>query len=223
LLHFARLVLAIMLLVVVHGTGRAAMFVRYDFSGTLPTFETQGPDGFDLSAALGGTSIPYSGYVIFDVFTPDTDSGPGLEYVATDFLLNAGNLNFTRTTSTGILRLNPSTGSGSFLLNRTFDLVPLSPGLEETSFQFNFTSPVLNAPVVNPLSAGNFSVLASVANTSTGGTAGRFSLPGAVPSFTASTYVPEPSSWLLLIAGFGLVGGALRRRPAALEGRLLPA
>jgi hypothetical protein len=28
--------------------------------------------------------------------------------------------------------------------------------------------------------------------------------------------VPEPSSWALLITGFGLVGGALRRRPARL-------
>lgn len=27
------------------------------------------------------------------------------------------------------------------------------------------------------------------------------------------TFVPEPGTWVLLIAGFGLVGAAVRRRP----------
>jgi hypothetical protein len=27
--------------------------------------------------------------------------------------------------------------------------------------------------------------------------------------------VPEPATWAMMIAGFGLVGGAMRRRPAA--------
>jgi hypothetical protein len=29
------------------------------------------------------------------------------------------------------------------------------------------------------------------------------------------TSVPEPASWMLLIAGFGMVGSAMRRRNAA--------
>lgn len=39
----------------------------------------------------------------------------------------------------------------------------------------------------------------------------------ALPRFTAANFaatVPEPSSWLLLVTGFGLVGSALRRRAA---------
>jgi hypothetical protein len=39
-----------------------------------------------------------------------------------------------------------------------------------------------------------------------------------ITSFTASlsvTSVPEPASWMLLIAGFGMVGSAMRRRNAA--------
>jgi PEP-CTERM motif len=35
-------------------------------------------------------------------------------------------------------------------------------------------------------------------------------------TFNASTAVPEPGSWVMLIAGFGLVGAAARRRAAAL-------
>nr|WP_243450482.1 PEPxxWA-CTERM sorting domain-containing protein [Polymorphobacter glacialis] len=34
--------------------------------------------------------------------------------------------------------------------------------------------------------------------------------------FTAGTAVPEPASWALLIAGFGLTGAAMRRRRQAI-------
>jgi hypothetical protein len=30
--------------------------------------------------------------------------------------------------------------------------------------------------------------------------------------------VPEPASWAMMISGFGLVGGAMRRRPAKVAG-----
>lgn len=39
-------------------------------------------------------------------------------------------------------------------------------------------------------------------------------LPAHTHSFTAQGGVPEPDSWALMLAGFGLVGGALRRRGA---------
>jgi hypothetical protein len=32
-----------------------------------------------------------------------------------------------------------------------------------------------------------------------------------------SAAVPEPATWAMLIAGFGLVGGALRRRNTGLQ------
>ena len=53
--------------------------------------------------------------------------------------------------------------------------------------------------------------------------AGWGELSGYVPVYihqdfiaAATTAVPEPSSWAMLIAGFGLVGGTLRRRRAAM-------
>jgi hypothetical protein len=36
----------------------------------------------------------------------------------------------------------------------------------------------------------------------------------AITATTAAGAVPEPASWALMIAGFGLVGGAMRRRAA---------
>jgi hypothetical protein len=39
-------------------------------------------------------------------------------------------------------------------------------------------------------------------------------LPGPTADLPAST-VPEPASWALMVGGFGLVGGALRRRSMA--------
>jgi hypothetical protein len=46
--------------------------------------------------------------------------------------------------------------------------------------------------------------------------------PGlAIDNFTfddniQSNFVPEPATWAMMIAGFGMVGGALRRRRTAL-------
>jgi hypothetical protein len=33
-----------------------------------------------------------------------------------------------------------------------------------------------------------------------------------------SSAVPEPATWAMMIIGFGVAGGALRRRPAAARG-----
>lgn len=40
-------------------------------------------------------------------------------------------------------------------------------------------------------------------------------LPATFAALTATAAVPEPSTWLMMILGFGLAGGALRRRKAA--------
>ena len=74
---------------------------------------------------------------------------------------------------------------------------------------------------------GYFSSLSAI---SSGGTAGFYftALPSGFfqeyttssnasfdsATFTASNGIPEPASWAMLIAGFGLVGAAMRRRAA---------
>ena len=49
-----------------------------------------------------------------------------------------------------------------------------------------------------------------------GPSASEYAVAGAATRFTplAAGSVPEPGSWMLLIAGFGLTGAALRRRSA---------
>jgi len=43
-----------------------------------------------------------------------------------------------------------------------------------------------------------------------------------IPSHTALPPIPEPATWTLLIAGFGLVGAAARRRRSASRQALQP-
>ena len=74
-----------------------------------------------------------------------------------------------------------------------------------STFDFNFLFPQ-SGPLVNynggPVAEGNLFNLVS----NTGG--------ASVSSMSFSAAVPEPGAWTLLLAGFGLVGAALRRRAA---------
>jgi len=97
------------------------------------------------------------------------------------------------------------------------------------SGSFNPGSPLLNAIVYNDTYSGNDSGFATQLNTDTSyfavatgyGTLdqGSYTLsfygPGEV--VIASTgAVPEPATWAMLIAGFGLVGATLRQRRTAI-------
>lgn len=98
--------------------------------------------------------------------------------------------------------------------------------------EFNGVSQVRDIGFVRELSSGGFVVLLTDINLAgpqlfTGTfaaptlLAGTFSLTGFVNRSLqyslqvrpADTVVPEPSTWLLLIAGFGLLGGTMRGRP----------
>ena len=70
---------------------------------------------------------------------------------------------------------------------------------------FAFVNP-LTAPGSNPLNIGIFPNRASWDCANCG------NIRYAVSGFATSGAVPEPAAWALMIAGFGLVGGAMRRR-----------
>lgn len=121
-----------------------------------------------------------------------------------------------------------TTGSYSFLMT---GLVPLNwdTFLGLNSVAFNPGTPLVNALVYNDdfpsiglsgftrtLTSGvsYFAIATGFGNTD----AGRYSLvidgPGSV-IIGGQGAVPEATTWAMIIAGFGLVGGALRRRRRA--------
>jgi hypothetical protein len=71
----------------------------------------------------------------------------------------------------------------------------------------------LTFDTVNTIDDGIYSVV----NISDGGAvSGTLSTAGAITAFSVSSAaVPEPSTWLMVIAGFGILGAAMWRRRSA--------
>lgn len=85
-------------------------------------------------------------------------------------------------------------------------LVPTNATVSGTGFGF------LTFDTVNTLNDGIFSV---VEINNGAATTGFLSTAGAITLFSSAAVapIPEPASWALMIAGFGLAGAAMRRRP----------
>lgn len=65
-----------------------------------------------------------------------------------------------------------------------------------------------------PISAGTYRIrLQGTPGTTNGGFGGDV-------AFTASSAVPEPGTWLMMLVGFGLLGGALRRKKQTTGARI---
>jgi PEP-CTERM motif len=123
-----------------------------------------------------------------------------------------------------------TSGSYTFLMTA---LTPFDTYLGLYSTAFNPASPLTNAITYNDdLVAGNFTTSGFTTSLTAGvsyfalatgfgnADAGRYSLdingPGAVTvGGGGQGAVPEPTTWAMIIAGFGIVGGALRRRRRA--------
>ena len=129
----------------------------------------------------------------------------------------------TDSTSGNLISFNIATTAGSTLAGAIYD--------PATSFIFGdnfysansfllatttpFAKPYLNLSFANPLTSGGVNML------NLGGIlAGSWECMNCSPirNVTAgyATTVPEPASWALMIAGFGLTGAAMRRRRTAL-------
>jgi PEP-CTERM motif len=128
---------------------------------------------------------------------------------------------FSTDTATGfVTAFNVSTAGGS-------TLSPFSYTAGTSTVQDNLFAPqsflLINTAITryvalvfaNPLTAGGVNSLA-IGNFPVGSyecdncNAVRYVTSGFATTVTAA--VPEPTSWALMIAGFGLVGGAMRRR-----------
>lgn len=206
-------------------TSAEAAFIRYDVAGTLPAFESEGPfasygpiaDAAFHTVPFTGFTASYAGYFIFDEAAVDSDPSSLLSFTPVDYALSVGNLLFSSANSAATFGLNPTSNLASISLQRSFDLAPTIAGLEDTTFRFSFSVPVGSNPVIDPNSAGNFSVAATASSSTSGGYSGRFSTLGQVPTTFAAS-VPEPETWLMLLVGFGLLGASLRTKRRDLAG-----
>ncbi len=127
-----------------------------------------------------------------------TDSTTGLAS-AVNVSITAGLLSaFTYDSSNSTIFNNPFFTPDSFLA--------LATGTTRY-IHFAFANS-LAAPGVNPLSIGIYPVRSSWDCDNCNNV--RYAVSG----FASAAAVPEPASWALMIAGFGLVGAATRRRPS---------
>jgi hypothetical protein len=118
--------------------------------------------------------------------------------------------------------------SGNGVFSGRYDVVGLGDkfGLQPLYTTNDFSAGTLGGGVFDPTGSGTFSVILISGNTYTMSVA-EFGNLSAANGFVANgnahatvdwniSYAgtPEPSSWALLIAGFGLTGAAIRRRRA---------
>lgn len=178
-------------------------------SGTL--IGTQyAPLGVTFSGVLGGnaTVLPVATLL---------GAGPTGPNYSGNFLANAGNpaagnpryeilrLVFDGTASGLSLSLN----NFSLVGRTTFNAYDASGTLIET-----FTTNAGNGWDIRTLSSSGIARL-DLLNNVFNGSSLMFGIDQLNFTLNQAAAVPEPSSWALMIAGFGLVGGALRRRSAA--------
>lgn len=147
-----------------------------------------GPNSFDLTAS--GNTGPASG-IYQDIATI-----AGQQYQLSFWLGNADGSSNGSYTQPSALTL--TIGNGPSTLFSNADTTFESINWQQNSVFFTATDATTRIQFNNATVGDNFAGLDSV-------------------SVMAVTAVPEPAAWALMIGGFGLVGGMLRRREAALR------
>jgi hypothetical protein len=174
-----------------------------------------------VSAALAAAAVLATPAMSATVtFTGDTTGSPvfnrpvvggGLSAVGT--AVNYESIGFTVDLS-GSYTLSLATDYDSFLVLYSGAFDPASPEDNFLVADDDSLGSFGDAQIIFDLAAGTsyFAVATAFDN----GVAGPFALtiagPGTATLIGDEGAVPEPASWAMMIAGFGLVGGALRRR-----------
>lgn len=180
-----------------------AALVRYDFAGTLSTGDTA--SAFASDAGLGGGSGSYNGYVVFDSGA-NLGSATSELYASSDFLLQIGGDIFSSA--------NPSVDTATASIDSSLANFGLFFGSAQ-----NLTSGANDAMNLSIFFSSGGSGLFQNPDLSTASLSLTFAnddpdnlfANGDVTQF-ATTPIPEPATWTMLIGGFGLIGAALRIR-----------
>lgn len=127
-----------------------------------------------------------------------------------------------------IFRIDPVTGTQTVFATGFTNITDIAWGGDGSLYVLQYADNGIlsgSAGSIQKLNAdGSHQLLYGGLDTPTGleiGTDGAFyvstfsPVPGAGQVMRIAEVVPEPATWAMLILGFGLVGGAMRRRPAA--------
>lgn len=151
-----------------------------------------------VTAAVAASGIG-TGTVSYDYFTPATAGG---SYLA----LPSGALTGALITSTAAI------GSTTDFDFTAVTLINSANSAIQYAFTIGTFGSVDMASIFTPLTtplgitAGNYFLRVDGVSRGSGSYGGQV-------TFTPSAAVPEPAAWLMMVAGFGLLGAALRRRP----------
>lgn len=160
---------------------------------TVTTTVDQSPDGsFQIGFSDGGLSNPFDEILEFM-----TTLGGFLSVTATTTANVVGGPNDTDFSNVSLL--GPLPGGSTTAI----------PATAFSTDQNEFRQ-VNNVPI----SAGTYRIrLQGTPGTTNGGFGGDV-------AFTAASAVPEPGTWLMMLVGFGLLGGALRRKRQTIGARI---
>jgi len=139
-----------------------------------------------------------------------SSAGTGVHYQVTEFSVSsAGSYNFSETAlpvyDTFLILYSNSFDPAHPLANALIANDDIMTGIEVTPGLSQFSSNLLTG-------VSYFVVATGFAPEHFGAYTLTIDGPGTITLGSGSGAVPEPAAWMLMIGGFGLVGGAMRRR-----------
>lgn len=175
-----------------YGTSPLAFDLRLSFDDGLDSPNTPLYFGNVEALSLNGNVVNLSSQAVTAIGWPNTTS-IGFE---------GRDTNDTRMSLTLFSQLTPNGSSAPRL--------PASVGDLTGALQFGFS---FYPNFVNSTSYSQAAYFGATTFT-------EFSASGTLPELRPDYGVPEPATWAMMLAGFGLVGGSLRRRPASISCRV---
>ncbi len=211
--HLLGVALASALTLAAGGGAEAATAIRISGVATTSTLSTSGSEGSEIASQFGwdgSDEIAFSFVLSSDSYRDATDSY--IEWVALEYDVKVNGAAFLSTSPSGNAFLNQQVGSD-------FESLLVFGENLERRFQISLYTPSLDAvqfPTLALLQAGipTIAVVGVGRNNANGGYSYADTFGFAV-NFSVEPYVasgaPEPTSWALMLLGFGAVGAGLRR------------
>jgi hypothetical protein len=155
--------------------------------------------GLVATAALGAT--PASAALYNFSFSGSGQSGSGILTTASSSTIKFGETAFAITGISGMLNGSAITGLSGFLGSDNYYFTTGTSFVDGSGVGFT-TAAGTSASLYYQSTASSYRIT----------TVSPFATAFVTATSSAVAAVPEPASWAMMIAGFGLVGGAMRRR-----------